>query len=198
MSPRALRLAALALVALAQLAVPLSMILGHERTLREGTVWRFRTAPVDPADAFRGRYVALGFEVRGAPVAPGERIERGEHAYVGLSRDPEGFAVLGPVRATRPASGDYVKLRVQWIEYGAEGKPANAQLEIPFDRLYLEESVAPLAEEAYRESQRATGDARRPAWAVVRVREGHAALEDVMVEGRSLRELAARGGGDGG
>jgi uncharacterized membrane-anchored protein len=194
-SPRGLRVAALVLVALAQLAVPVSMIFGHERTLREGTAWRFRTAPVDPADAFRGRYVALAFEESSAPVAAGERIERGEHAYVGLAQDREGFAVLGPVRAARPASGDYLKLRVQWIENGAEGQPGSAQLELPFDRLYLEESVAPRAEEVYRESQRATGDARRPAWAVVRVREGHAALEDVMVEGRSLRELAGRGGG---
>ena len=194
MSPRGLRLAALALVALAQLAVPVSMILGHERTLREGTVWRFRTAPVDPADAFRGRYVALGFEQSSAPVGAGERAERGDTVYVGLSRDGEGFAVLGPVQEARPASGDYLKLRIQWMGYGTAGKPATgeptiAHLELPFDRLYLEESAAPRAEEAYFESQRA-GDARRPAWAVVRVREGHAALEDVMVEGRSLRELA--------
>jgi uncharacterized membrane-anchored protein len=184
------RLAALALVALAQLAVPVSMILGHERTLREGTAWRFRTAPVDPADAFRGRYVALGFEEQRAPVAAGEVLERGDWAYATLSRDTEGFARLGAVRASRPASDDYLKLRVRWLESGSA--PPLAHLELPFDRLYLEESAAPRAEEVYRESQRG-GDARRPAWAVVRVRDGRAALEDVMVEGRSLRELARTG-----
>ena len=193
MSPRTLRFTALALVALAQLGVPVSMIFGHERTLREGTVWRFRTAPVDPADAFRGRYVALAFEDRDALIAPGETIERGDRAFVQLSRDQLGFAALGPVRKSRPGEGDYLELEVGWIEHEASGRPL-ANLELPFDRLYLEESAAPRAEEVYRESQRATGDVRRPAWAVVRVLEGHAALEDVMVEGRSLRELAGRAG----
>ena len=46
-----------ALVAVAQLTVPAWMIVSHERTLLTGKVFKFRTAPVDPYDAFRGRYV---------------------------------------------------------------------------------------------------------------------------------------------
>ena len=45
----------LVVVAAAQLAVPAWMIAGRELTLREGQVFKFRTRPVDPADAFRGR-----------------------------------------------------------------------------------------------------------------------------------------------
>lgn len=193
MSRDRLRLVALALVALAQLAVPVSMILGLERTLREGTVWRFRTAPVDPADAFRGRYVALGFEETRAPLAAGQEVGRGDRVWVELRRDAEGFAVLGPAWAARPPARDVLRLRVAWVETAST--PQAVHLDLPFDRLYLEESAAPRAEQAYRESQRG-GDARRPAWAVVRVRDGRAALEDVLVEGRSLRELARMRRGD--
>src|SRR5205085_8475834 len=57
------RLIVFVLVALAQLAAPGSLIWKRENTLRKGSVWKFRTAPVDPVDAFRGRYVALQFEV---------------------------------------------------------------------------------------------------------------------------------------
>ena len=67
------RLLVFALVGFAQLAVPASLIWKRERTLRQGHVWKFRTAPVDPVDAFRGRYVALEFEAEGR----GEGLEFG-------------------------------------------------------------------------------------------------------------------------
>lgn len=51
-----------ALLCVAQWAVPLAMVQRAERTLSEGTAYRFRTAPVDPADPFRGRYVTLDFD----------------------------------------------------------------------------------------------------------------------------------------
>jgi hypothetical protein len=188
--PRWWRLAALLVVGAIQVAVPLRMIAGQQRTLREGTVWRFRTAPVDPADAFRGRYVALGFENDHTTVAPGHEVSQGDWVYVPLSVDGEGFARLEPALGSPPASGDYLRLRAQWL--GGGGEQTLVHFTLPFHRLYLEESAAPRAEAAYVASQRA--DARRPAWAVVRVLDGRAALEDVRVEGRSLREMARAGG----
>ena len=52
----------IALIGLAaQFSVMGLMIARREMTLRNGVVCRFLTAPVDPYDAFRGRYVALNF-----------------------------------------------------------------------------------------------------------------------------------------
>ena len=65
-----LRLIIFLLVALAQIAVPASMIWKRQRTLSEGRVWKFRTAPVDPVDAMRGRYLALRFEAEEFPSHP--------------------------------------------------------------------------------------------------------------------------------
>jgi uncharacterized membrane-anchored protein len=43
------------------LTAPLSRIWKYESALRRGKLHRFRTQPVDPYDAFRGRYVTLSF-----------------------------------------------------------------------------------------------------------------------------------------
>jgi len=72
-----LRLGCYLVAVLAQVAVPATMIWGRERTLAVGSVYKFRTQPVDPYDAFRGRYVSLRIEESHAPLAAGNEIERG-------------------------------------------------------------------------------------------------------------------------
>jgi len=180
-----LRLAALAVVALLQLAVPAHMIVGRERTLREGTAWRFRVAPVDPADAFRGNYLALSFEARTAVVPKGLEVERGDRVVVPLLRDAAGFARLAPVRTSPPAHGDWLRLEVAW--FTEESGVRSAHLELPFDRFYLDEELAPQADAKFAALAPRRDPVQLPAWALVRVRDGKAVLEDVLIEGRSVR-----------
>src|SRR5205823_4166257 len=56
-----LRILIFGVVALAQLAVPATMVWQRDQTLKQGRIWKFRTAPVDPVDVIRGRYIALRF-----------------------------------------------------------------------------------------------------------------------------------------
>ena len=56
------RFALFALFAMISVAAPLSIAWKYENTLRNGRQFMFRTKPVDPYDAFRGRYVTLAFE----------------------------------------------------------------------------------------------------------------------------------------
>src|SRR3546814_15739493 len=51
----------LAIALVLQWALPASLAARSEYVLRNGARYYLRTAPVDPADAFRGRYVALQF-----------------------------------------------------------------------------------------------------------------------------------------
>ena len=51
-----------------QIAVPVYMIVNREKTLVLGKQFKFHTVPVDPYDAFRGRYVALAVQQDSAPV----------------------------------------------------------------------------------------------------------------------------------
>ncbi len=62
MNTKKLLLVAFILVALAQLYVPTKMILNRENVLANGTDFKFRTAPIDPNDPFRGKYVNLQYE----------------------------------------------------------------------------------------------------------------------------------------
>ena len=87
-----LRILIFGVVVLAQLAVPAAMIWQREQTLNQGRVWKFRTAPVDPVDVIRGRYIALRFAAEEF-AWPKTLPNAGRTVYVRLKEDDAGFAV---------------------------------------------------------------------------------------------------------
>lgn len=178
MSGRRLRLVLLAIVAVVQLATPLSMIARRERVLEHGELFRFRAEPVDPADAFRGRFVALSFAEQSVPLALGGGVGPGERVYARLERDADGFARIAALERDRPQTGDYFSTRVRWRTED------ELVLELPFDRYYLEEELAPLAERAYGQFSR--GEVQR-VWAEVRVDDGFAVLQELYLAGQPVR-----------
>lgn len=181
---------ALALVFALHWAVPLALIQRGTATLERGAQYRFRTAPVDPVDPFRGRYVALDFDAARISVSADADYADGETLYAPIAVGDDGFARLLPPQAKLPASDDALKVRVLWHNAGELG------VALPFDRYYLDEALAPEAERIYRErNRRASPDAaesddlRRPAYVSVRVRRGYAVLEQLVIDGRPVREL---------
>ena len=99
----------LGLTVAVQLWVPASMILKHERVLREGMrvneLFRLRTQPFDPADPFQGRYVWLQFI---NDYIPGENEKENapewrEKAEV-MKKFPKGLIVFGWLCAQFSAS----------------------------------------------------------------------------------------------
>jgi uncharacterized membrane-anchored protein len=165
------RITVFVLVALAQLAVPASLIWKREQTLRLGSVWKFRTAPVDPVDAFRGRYVALEFEAETQQILPPANVASDETVFVTL-RQNAGFAEIDQVFATSPAGGDFIEARLN-------GKTVS----LPFDKYWLSENDAPAAEAAYRAQSRPE---KRNAFVTVRVFRGDAALEQLYLDNLPL------------
>ena len=187
MNKRVIILGVLGIVALAQLGVPVSMIIGHELVLTRGEVFKFRTAPVDPYDAFRGRYVALRLEPTEVEVL-GVTLVDHQRAYVLLDRDKDGFVEFVGLSEKRPQAGACIRVEVCLLGAGAY------HVILPFDRYYMEESQAPEAELAYREHSRGkTGDT----YITVRVLYGMAVIEDLYVDGKPIREFLkerAKGG----
>jgi uncharacterized membrane-anchored protein len=168
------RLIVFALLAFAQLAAPASLIWKRERTLRQGHVWKFRAAPVDPVDAFRGRYVALEFEAEGQDISPPPNAEYGQTVFVTLRPDAEGFAVIDQVLPTRPEGDDFIEAQVQ-----------GNTVSLPFDKYWVTERDAPAAEAAYRAQSRRE---KRNAFVTVRIFKGDAALEQLYLDGLPLGE----------
>lgn len=179
------------LVAAAQLAALLWMAGSRERVLRGGEPFRFRTAPVDPRDPFRGEYVQLSFEAEQGDWAMPRPVEyaAGQEAYAVIERGPSGFARIASLYDRAPAGAPCVK-----VAYREWGGGRVQRVELPFDRFYLEEGdgrrterlLAPRWEEPWREEP-------LPAYALVRVRGGQAVIEDLIVADRPLRDWLGAG-----
>jgi uncharacterized membrane-anchored protein len=168
------RLVLLALVAFAQLAVPGSLIWKREHTLRQGSVWKFRTAPVDPIDVFRGRYVALHFEVETQEISPPPNSNYSDKVFVTLKANAEGFAEIDYVFATKPAGDDFV-----------EAQLSGKMVSLPFDKYWVNERDAPAAETAYQNLSRR---GNQNAYCSVRVFRGDAAIEQLYLDNQPLRD----------
>ena len=173
-----LRLVIFIVLALAQISVPASMIWTRQQTLREGRLWKFRTAPVDPVDMFRGRYLTLRFTAEEFEAA--EPLPSGDPLYVTLKEDADGFAIVDRASSTR-ISGDNA-LPVE--NYGFYDK--KARIGFSFDQLWVNEADAPTAERAYLAYSRGE---QANTYVTVRVRDGDAAIEELFIAGKPLREF---------
>ncbi|MEZ4484557.1 MAG: GDYXXLXY domain-containing protein [Syntrophotaleaceae bacterium] len=168
---------------LVQLAVPASMIAGREMTLRHGQAFRFRTAPVDPYDPFRGRFVALNLEAASAPLPKDGKLTYRQKVLVRLAVDEAGFAYCRDIVPEPPAEGAYLAARVQsWDK-------ERVRLQLPFDRYYSEEELAPEIERAYRAHSRR---GKQEAFIAVRVRDGRGVLEELYIDELPVGEYLRR------
>lgn len=166
------RLIVFVLVALAQFAVPGSLVWKREQTLRQGSVWKFRTAPVDPVDAFRGRYVALQFDAETQQISPPANASSGDTVFVTLKQNAEGFAEIDQVSSSRPVGDDFIEAHL-----------SGNTISLPFDKYWVTERDAPAAETAYRNLSRRD---KQNAFAAVRVFRGDAAIEQLYLDNQPL------------
>ncbi len=168
------------LLALVQIYIPFSMITKRENVLKHGGQFKFKTAPVDPYDAFRGRYVALRIEEDYVTKQGAQDFDKGRSVYAIIEIDDQGFARFNSVTLSRPIGKAYIEVKTG---YPSGGK---IYLDLPFDRYYMEEKSAPAAEAAYRKHSQ-TG--KQDAYIVVRVKDGFAVIEDLYVAGQKIEDL---------
>jgi uncharacterized membrane-anchored protein len=165
-----------------QLAVPAWMIVRREITLREGMQFKFRTQPVDPVDAFRGRYVWLRLEPDSVKVPDSGKWDPNQRAYAVLEADSNGFAKVTRLDRALPASEPAIAVRTSWWE----SQSNMVHFTWPLDRYYMEEKKAPAAESAYRQHSNRTN---RTCHVMVRVHGGNAVLEDLFIDDKPIREF---------
>jgi len=170
-------------MALVQLYVPAKMIFDSEAVLSTGKEFKFKTAPIDPEDPFRGKYITLSYEDNFIQVQNDKDWIRNELVYISLLTDRNGYAKIQSVSKTKPKENpDFVKAKVSHVDINNNNKLI---VDYPYDRFYMEESKAPIAEEVYLESLR---DSTQVAYALVHIKDGEAVIKDVMINGRSIRE----------
>ena len=164
------------IVVLVQLFVPAKMIFDREDVLRTGTLYKFKTQPVDPNDPFRGKYITLNYEMDAAE-SKDMTWQRGEKILVYIERDSLGYAKVYDVSKDRlDIDNDYIEAKVIWSNGGLD----TVNFELPFDRFYMEESKAKPAEDIYREYN-SRFNANNATYALVAVKNGRAVLKDVYI-----------------
>lgn len=166
----------------AQFMVSGSVISRYESILNKGKLFRFRTAPVDPYDPFRGRYVFLSMEEETLNFAITSEITdfaSNQNVYALLSSDAQGFSVITDLRKDPPESEDYLKVKYLW-SWKNKKKGDQINIQMPFKRFYMNEKLAPGAEAAYRSNSRRE---KKDAYAAVRIKDGLAVIEDLYIEG---------------
>lgn len=169
-------------MALVQLYVPAKMIWDREEIIATGIAYKFKTAPIDPNDPFRGKYVSLSYDENSVVVENKEDWKSREDIYVYLTTDADGFAKIKSVSKEKPtAHQDFLKAKV----YSVSGNN-KLTIDYPFDRFYMEESKAYDAELAYRKTQI---DSSKTTYALVKIKDGEAVLKDVLIDGISIREI---------
>ena len=176
------------------IAAPLSIIWKHETVLRHGTTYKFRTKPVDPYDAFRGKYVVLGFEDDKLDDVKETFIHYNKAVYLRLIVDNDGFAKPTEI-SWKPLEGANIiridQILPEWLfsdDYS--NKKKILRITYPFNRYYLPEDIAPLAEQLYRRANtRAGGDDRKlDTYVTVKVYKGVGVLEELYLNGVPVRE----------
>ena len=172
-----LRFVLFVVVGLVQLAVAGGAIVKSELALRTGEAFRFRIQPVDPVDAFRGRYVAIRFAVDRAPAADDLDVKSGKRVFIPLEMDGEGYAVLGQASAEIPMNGPYLRLRAGGI-YPDEDGTRFVWVSMPFRRYYMDEDRAPEAGRAVSSGRRG----QREASVGVRIRGGVGVIEELYID----------------
>jgi uncharacterized membrane-anchored protein len=177
---KAIIVVAFAGMCLAQWYVPGSMIFEQQDVLRHGNQFYFKTAPVDPTDPFRGKYVTLSFDAEDG-FRDDQEWNGGEDVFVVIEKDNAGFARIADIVASRP--GDDKDYFATTVLYSYDGL---TRIRVPFDRFYLEESKASEAERIYWEGAR---DSTQNVYAVVRIKAGNTVLEDVRIDDRSIVDI---------
>ncbi len=162
-----------------QVALPVSMIVKRESTLKDGASFRFKTAPVDPYDAFRGRYVAIRAEINKVSKPEGVNLKYRQKVYALLNVDEKGFAQVSKIAMQKPNDSAYM---IASVAYPTGNDVA---LDLPIDRYYMEEKAATRAEQAYREHSRRE---KQDAYVVVRVKDGFAVIEGLYVGDQRIED----------
>ncbi|RED47925.1 GDYXXLXY domain-containing protein [Seonamhaeicola aphaedonensis] len=172
-------------VVTAQIFVPTQMILDREAVLNTGVPYKFKTRPIDPADPFRGKYIALRFKANKWSTIDSLWVRK-EKVYVYLDTDSLGFAKIHSVsKEIQPEiNKDFIEAKVDWY------KEYNNELHVtyPFNRFYMEEGKAYDAEVVVRENQKNIENV----YALVFVKNGESVLKDVIIDNMPLKDYVGK------
>lgn len=155
-------LSVLILTIFVQILIPAYMIWGKYDVLKNGEEIKVKVAPIDPYDAFRGRYVSLWYD-------DDMTYEQRQGKYGILEIDENGFAVVKKVVNEKPEDELYLTSKNENYFY------------IPLDRYYMEETLAPKAEEML--------SGEKEAYVTIRIKGEKSVLSGLYIDGKPIEQV---------
>ncbi len=172
-------------VMIGYLLFPFYSISSYQNVLTDGEVFRFRPAPVDPYDAFRGKYVRLDFPQNRLVLEKGQAtFKRDQDIFLTLKEDSLGYTQIDKAFHRAPENTpNYIKTRTLY------NIGSSVYFQLPFDKYFLNEELAPLAEKKARElTWNRDGNNQASIYMDVRVKNGKALIEELYFEGIPIKE----------
>ncbi len=148
-----------------QILIPTYMIWGKYDVLKNGEEVKIKVAPIDPYDAFRGRYVSLWYD-------DDLSYEQSQGKYGVLEIDEDGFAMVKKVVKEQPKDQLYLTSENEDYFY------------IPLDRYYMEETLAPKAEEMI--------SGEKEAYVTIRIKGDKSVLSGLYIDGKPVEEILTK------
>ncbi len=135
----------LILVIILQICFPLYNVWSQEQILKHGQLIKFKIEPVDPYDAFRGRYVTINVESPSLKVPLNEDFSANQPIFVLLENDSSGITDM--IGVTQNADTEALKMRIDEWSIDSDGE---IYFRFPLNRYYLDENKAPIADKISR------------------------------------------------
>ena len=177
------------------LAIPVYLVVSTENLLAAGEehTYKFRIRPIDPHDMMRGKYIRLHYRMDEAEVRESAKsFHYGDAVYVTVQRDSAGFGYFEYADHNPPKTSNYFTTKIGRTTLRSRGllHLRRMQIQIPFDRYYLNEEIAQQAEDSY--NRMARGEEM---YAEVVIKDGECALKEVYVDGVPLKEYLEKNRG---
>lgn len=169
------------IVAIAQIWVPFSMMFKHSTILEKGKIVKMKLAPVDPISPFKGKYLRLTFEENRIAVRD-DKWERNETIYLHYHTDNNGYMKIDSIMKEVDSFDNILKAKALFYSN------YNMQLTIkyPFEKYFIEESKAALAEEKIAKSIR---NKHADVYAEISILNSIPVLKEVYVDGKKILDF---------
>ena len=175
-----IKIAAIFLLCLVQIAAIFSSIWQYERVLHKGQRYLFEVCPADPYDPWRGRYVTLHFRQYKFD------INKAGEFYVTFTHNERGIAKADMLSQKPPNHAQYLKVHID----------EKGRVQLPFERFYMEEESAKFTDIWVNQGGRVQCDVdgvgTSALLAEVYIFKGRGVISELFYQGERLKEVIKR------
>jgi uncharacterized membrane-anchored protein len=131
-----------------QLSIPGYMVVKTYMNLSSGKIAKLECALIDPYDIFKGRYINLHFVIRdvSSDICPAPEKFKNNSTVFCILEEINGFHRIKSVILNKPGKKElFIMARIE----SYYDKNSKIFLSFDFDRYYIQEDMAPLAEKFF-------------------------------------------------